>query len=226
SQRARAIVIAGGRQDDAETTRALREAIDSYRSRGGTVAMIAQPVLEIPTVVIDNHGGAAALARELVAAGYRELAVLTGPRTHLTASERTGWFADALAEQGLAVAPEHLVECAFTRDGGYAGMTELLAAGRRPQAVFAVNDAMAMGAMAAAREAGLDVGRDIGVAGFDDIHARPDVTPALSTVAFPLQAAGIRARRLALAPPAPSPRVESVPTEVVLRDATPALPRA
>lgn len=224
SQRARAIVIAGGRQDDAETTQALREAIDSYRSRGGTVAMIAQPVLEIPTVVIDNHGGAAALARELVAAGYRELAVLTGPRTHLTASERTAGFTAALAEQDLAVAPEHLVECEFTRDGGYAGMTALLAAGRRPQAVFAVNDVMAMGAMAAAREAGLEVGRDIGVAGFDDIHTLRDVTPGLSTVAVPLQDVGVRATRLALAPPALEPQVESVPTEVVLRDSTPALP--
>src|SRR5699024_8204839 len=172
------------------------------------------------------HGGAAALARKLVAAGYRELAVLTGPRTHLTASERTAGFADALAEQGLDVAPEHLVECAFTRDGGYAGMAELLAAGRRPQAVFAVNDVMAMGAMAAAREAGLDVGRDIGVAGFDDIHTLRDVTPGLSTVAVPLQDVGMRATRRARAPPAPEPRVEPVPPGVVLRYSSPALPRA
>lgn len=223
SQRARAIVIVGGRQADEESTQALRAAVRAYQDRGGTVAMIAQPVLEVNTVSMDNLGGAAALARALVGIGYREFAILTGPRNHLTGAERTSGFADALADEGLTVPPEHLVECEFTRDGGYAGMTELLQQGPRPQAVFAVNDVMAMGAMAAARDAGLSVGADIGVAGFDDIHTLRDVTPGLSTVAVPLPEVGRLATRLALLPTAQEPRVERVPVEVVLRDSTPPL---
>lgn len=224
SQRARAIVIAGGRQDDAEKTRALRLAIDEYRARGGTVAMIAQPILDVPTVAIDNRGGAAALAGELLTAGYRDLAVLTGPGNHLTAADRTSGFTSALAQAGVAVPPERLVECAFTRDGGYAAMARLLRGRSRPEAVFAVNDVMAMGAMAAARDAGLIVGSDVGVAGFDDIHTLRDVTPGLSTVAVPLQDVGARAARLALAPRSEESQTEKVPTRVVLRASTPARP--
>ncbi|MEK8225840.1 substrate-binding domain-containing protein [Oerskovia sp. M15] len=66
----------------------------------------------------------------------------------------------------------------FTRDGGYAGMTELLALPARPQLVFAVNDVMAVGAMAAAREAGLSIPDDVAVAGFDDIVTLRDVSPS------------------------------------------------
>ena len=223
SQRARAIVIAGGRQDDAKTTDALRAAVAAYEDRGGTVAMIAQPILQVNTVAIDNAAGAAALARALVEIGYREFAILTGPRTHLTGAERTTGFAGAVADEGLSVPEAALVECAFTRDGGYAGMAELLRTGPKVQAVFAVNDVMAMGAMAAARDAGLVVGADIGVAGFDDIHTLRDVTPGLSTVAVPLPEVGRMATRLALEPAGPEPRVQRVPVQVVLRDSTPPL---
>lgn len=221
SQRARAIVIAGGRQDDPEGTEALRVVVEAYAERGGTVAMIAQPILDVNTVAIDNTGGAAALAHALVGIGYREFAILTGPRRHLTGAERTTGFADALTDAGVA-APR-LVECEFTRDGGYAGMAELLRRQPRPQAVFAVNDVMAMGAMAAARDAGLTVGTDIGVAGFDDIHTLRDVTPGLSTVAVPLPEVGRLATHLALQPAAGTPRVERVSVDVVLRDSTPPL---
>ncbi|WP_210418137.1 LacI family DNA-binding transcriptional regulator [Ruania zhangjianzhongii] len=221
SQRARAIVIAGGRQDDPEGTEALRIAVAAYAERGGTVAMIAQPILDVNTVAIDNTGGAAALAQALVGIGYREFAILTGPGRHLTGAERTTGFAAALTEAGL---PEpHLVECEFTRDGGYAGMAELLRSGPKVQAVFAVNDVMAMGAMAAARDAGLTVGADIGVAGFDDIHTLRDVTPGLSTVAVPLPEVGRLATHLALQPSSEKPLVEQVQVEVVLRDSTPPL---
>lgn len=221
SQRARAIVIAGGRQDDPEGTEALRLTVQAYADRGGTVAMIAQPILDVNTVTIDNSGGAAALARALTGIGYQEFAILTGPRNHLTAAERTTGFAGALTEAGL---PEpHLMECEFTRDGGYAGMAELLRTGPTVQAVFAVNDVMAMGAMAAARDAGLRVGVDVGVAGFDDIHTLRDVTPGLSTVAVPLPEVGRLATRLALQPEAETPRIERVPVQVVLRDSTPPL---
>src|SRR5699024_1943991 len=137
SQRARAIVIAGGRQDDAKTTDALRAAVAAYEDRGGTVALSAQPILQGNTVAIANTVGAAALARALVEIGYREFAILTGPRTHLTGAERTTGFAGAVADEGLSVPEAALVECAFTRDGGYAGMAELLRTGPKVQAVFA-----------------------------------------------------------------------------------------
>ncbi|UFU02535.1 LacI family transcriptional regulator [Ruania suaedae] len=224
SQRARAIVIAGGRQDDQEVNERLRAALSTYRSRGGTVAAIGQSILDVHTVAIHNVGGAGDLARALHGRGYRDFAVLTGPGPHLTARERTEGFTTALAELGTNVRADRVVASEFTRDGGYRAMTDLIARvgreGLAACAVFAVNDVMAMGAMAAAREAGLRVGESVGIAGFDDIVTLRDITPGLSTVAVPLVDAGVRATRMALDSDGEIV-VEQLDATVVLRDSTP-----
>jgi LacI family transcriptional regulator len=81
---------------------------------------------------------------------------------------------------------------------------------------FAVNDVMALGAMTALREAGLDVPRDAQVAGFDDIPTLRDFRPALTTVRLPLELIGERAVQLALA--ADGETSEPIEGEVLLRD--------
>lgn len=230
-QRARAVVLGGGRlADDADG--ALRRALESYRSSGGGVSLVGQPLGDLPAVQIANAEGAADLARALHGLGYRSFGVLAGPEGHRTALDRARGFTEALAALGSPVEPEAIVECAFTRDGGHRGMGELLARvgpgtggahDDAPRAVFAVNDVMAVGAMAAARDAGLRVPEDVAVAGFDDIVTLRDVTPALTTVRIPLTEVGERALALALAPyeeDAPPQRVE-VRGTVVLRESTP-----
>lgn len=232
-QRARAIVVAGGRHDDDGVNDTLGSALASYRGSGGSVALISQPVLDVDTVMIDNVEGSGALAEGLLARGYRRFAILAGPPTHLTARERRTGFTDALASHGVQIEPEYLVPCAFTRDGGYDGMRTLLAADDLPDMVFAVNDVMAVGAMAAAREAGVSIGPDVGIAGFDDIVTLRDVTPALTTVQVPLPRIGSLATELALGQAdvpsddhhltvrADGTRVVTVAGTVVLRDSTP-----
>lgn len=223
SQRARAIVIAGGRQDNPGLTQELDRAITSYQQRGGTVAMVAQPILDVHTISIDNKAGAAALAAALIKRGYSRFAVLAGPKGHMTAAERTSGFVSALADAQIEVRDNQIIECEFTRDGGYEGAKALLAANVDVEAIFAVNDVMAVGAMAALRDVGLRVGADVAVAGFDDIETLRDITPGLTTVAVPLQDVGRRATRLALAEPGGGRRVERVATKVMLRDSTPRL---
>jgi len=201
-QRARAIVIAGGRHDDRGKRDELGAALSAYREGGGSVALVSQPVLDTDTVAIDNVAGAADLAAALLARGYRSFAILAGPPGHLTARERFDGFLDALSTHDPALTPAHVVNSDFTRDGGYRAMRELnervdLTTGE-VHAVFAVNDVMAVGAMAAARDAGVRVGIDVGVAGFDDIATLRDVTPGLSTVRVPLHHAGVLATQLAL----------------------------
>lgn len=222
-QRARAIILAGGRWDDDSTNAAIRDALQDFRSSGGSVALVGQPLLDVDTVVIGNRAGSAALAHALHEQGYRRFGVLAGPDDHLTARERREGFAAGLAEHGLAVAPAHSVPSAFTRDGGYEAMRRLLETPDRPDCVVAVNDVMAVGAMAAARDAGVDVPQDVAVAGFDDIVTLRDVTPALTTVRVPLVDVGIAATELALAPPSDEPRLVHVDGTVVLRESTPAV---
>ena len=220
-QRALAIVIAGGRRDDSEADKLMSRALDDFRRAGGSVALIGQPLLGVDTVVIENRSGAAALARALHELGYRRFAVLAGPTDHLTARDRCAGFCEALAELGHPVDPEAVITTGFTRDGGYDGMQTLLREGPPAEIVFAVNDVMAVGAIAAARDAGVRVPDDVAVAGFDDIVTLRDITPALSTVRVPLVDVGIAATELAIAAPADKPRLVHVTGTVVLRESTP-----
>jgi len=220
-QRALAIVIAGGRRDDAESDAVMSRALDDFRRAGGSVALIGQPLLGVDTVVVENRSGAADLARALHELGYRRFGVLAGPTDHLTARDRRAGFSETLEELGSPVEPGAMITTSFTRDGGYEGMRALLHDGPPVQIVFAVNDVMAVGAMAAARDAGLQVPDDVAVAGFDDIVTLRDITPALSTVRVPLVEIGIAATELATAPPADEPRLVHVSGTVVLRASTP-----
>jgi LacI family transcriptional regulator len=115
-----------------------------------------------------------------------------------------------------------VLRTAFTRDGGYQAMQRLIARAPEISCVFAVNDVMAVGAMAALREAGLSAGRDVAVAGFDDIETLRDVTPALSTVGVPLRELGLQAVRLALQEVGTPVAVVRVAGHVQLRESTPA----
>jgi len=220
-QRARAIVVAGGRLDDRAGTADLRRALALYRQTGGRVAGIGQPVLGVDTVVVDNAGGAAELARELHRLGYRSFAMLGGPERHLTAWERREAFLGALADLGVDVPDERVIPGGFDHEGGARSLRRLLATGIRPEVVFAVNDVMALGALGAARELGVRVPDDIALAGFDDIPTLRDVTPGLTTVCVPLVDLGVRATELALSSTATGVRLVDVPVEVVVRESTP-----
>lgn len=225
-QRGRAAILAGSRVEDAKLQEALTREIQAFESGGGRVVVISQQRLPVDTVVIENRSGARALATELVALGYRRFGVLAGPRNLLTARDRLEGFRDGLSKAG-APAPEVVVRGEFTRDGGYAAMSELLDAADGGvggiECVFAVNDVMAVGAMAACRDRGLSLPGDLALAGFDDIVTLRDVHPGLTTVRLPLEEAGLLALELVLtAEEGAAPRQRRIKGEVVVRASTPA----
>jgi LacI family transcriptional regulator len=201
AQRARAVILVGSRTTDTETTERLG----------------------VPTVQPDNRAGARRLARALVELGHRRFAVLGGPPALLTARDRLEGFREGLEEAGGTA--EDVIEGAFTRDGGYSSALDLLGRDTSATCVFAVNDVMAVGAMAALRERGVAVPDDMSLAGFDDIATLRDTVPALTTVRLPLEEMGEQAARLTLVPdPEPGPGPLSVPGEVILRASTRRLP--
>jgi LacI family transcriptional regulator len=224
AQRARAVVLVGSRSDNAAARDALRAELAAFTRSGGRAACIGQDLLGVDTVLPENKAGADALARALAALGHRRFAVLAGPRSLLTARERTEGFRAGLRAWSVPLDAAQIVHGDLSRDGGYQAMSEILAAGGPlPGCVFAVSDIMAVGALARLRAAGLRVPGDIAVAGFDDIPTLRDVYPPLTTVRLPLKRLGEIAARLVLSDAAPGPRVVPVPGEVVLRDST--LPR-
>ncbi len=221
-QRARAVILAGSRFADEDTQRRLAAELAGITAAGGRVAAIGQPVLPVNTVALDNAGGARRLARVLWSLGHRSFAVLAGPEAVLTSEERLSGFRAGLADCGHVLPDENVIGTQLTRDGGYVAMTELLDRDIEVDAVFAVNDVMAVGGMAALREQGYRVPQDMALAGFDDIPTLRDVRPSLTTVRLPLVEIGRRALELALDHDAlAEPTVVAVGGDVVVRASTP-----
>ncbi len=175
--------------------------------------------LPLDSLFVDNVTAARDAVAYLLGRGHRRIAMIVGrggPR-----QPRVLGYQRALLEHGVAVERCLLRETEFVEGGGYEAMRELLLLSPRPTAVFAANDLLAMGALVALRETGLQVPDDVAVVGFDDIPAARLVHPPLTTVAqFPQQlgqrAAELLFERLSGAAPQGGRREES-PYELVVR---------
>jgi LacI family transcriptional regulator len=220
-QRPQVVILAGSRHVAEESGERMAREVAAIERLGARVAVIGSRTTTGRAVAVLNRAGAADLADALIDLGYRDFAVIAGNPDLVTAVERSTGFIEAAAARDVAIAPDRVIPSGFSRDGGYESVRALLASGMRPDCVFAVTDVMAVGAMAAIRDAGLVPGRDIAVAGFDDIQMLQDVTPSLTTVALPLAEIGARSLELALADDPDAALTAPIPGRVVVRDSTP-----
>ncbi|MGV8931075.1 MAG: LacI family DNA-binding transcriptional regulator [Luteimonas sp.] len=148
-------------------------------------------------ISVDSYGGARAMVRHLIDVGHRRIAFIAGPANNFDAAERLRGYRDELAEQ-LPGAQAWILQGDFDEASGHRAGGELLAAKRRPDAVFAANDMMALGCLFALNQAGLQAPRDIAIAGFDDIPFARYVHPSLTTMRVDIAELGGRALRLLL----------------------------
>lgn len=221
SMRVRAIVLVGARWKDHDLMDALRSSVSTYVERGGRVVGLGMDFPGVDCVLVDNESGATALADHLVRLGYRHPLVLGGPERHSTAVARASAFTRRMGELGHPVAPELAISSDFTRTGGRVGMRLAIEAGLDYDVVVAMNDVMALGALAEARRSGVHIPRDAGLAGFGDITALVDVTPGLTTVHVPTDQLAHRALDLALTGPGDGSGTVTVAVSPVIRDSTP-----
>lgn len=219
--RPRVLILGGSRFTDPVAASDLARELAVFEQNGGTTVVIGAHQLRAATVAPDNRGGAAALAAALAALGYRRFAVLGGSSELVTARERVEGFLAGASAAGVPIAASAVIPSALSRDGGYAAMREVLASNAGDiDLVFAITDAMAIGALAAARDAGIPVPAQLAVAGFGDIAAARDVTPPLTTVHLSLAELGRAAVEVALE--GEGRGVVSVAADVVIRASTPA----
>jgi LacI family transcriptional regulator len=150
----------------------------------------------VDVVTADDEVGAHAVTSHLLDRRLRRIAMIEGPSD--TGANRITGFARAMTERGADMDPDLMVAGDWTRQGGHRAMQQLLAMPRRrrPSAVFCANDLMAIGAIDAAHEAGLDVPGDVAIAGFDDVDAATIVNPPLTTAVNPAYDIGANAGRL------------------------------
>ncbi len=145
----------------------------------------------------DERRGVEQLARHLWDGGRRRFAIIAGPADHAAAMVRERAFGDTLAELGgdpaeVALARIELDE-SIAEAGRIATLDLLRNADPLPDAIFAFNDEVAIGAMAAIRELGPAVPDDIAVAGFDDSYLAQLVWPPLTTIHQPIADLAFRA---------------------------------
>ena len=202
AQRARAILVAGSPPVDPALAEPLRERLLDYQQGGGRVVTIGDQGPQIDAVLPANVQGAREAARHLTGLGHREIGMVAGPRGLVTIADRSEGFRRGLTEGAEDPVVAHEIEGDFTRDGGYDATRRLLAEHPEVTAVFAMADVMAIGALAALREAGRRVPEDVSLVGFDDLPICADLMPALTTVRVDTEGMGEQAMRMVVEPPA------------------------
>jgi DNA-binding LacI/PurR family transcriptional regulator len=180
--------------------------INEIRRAGLPMVMVDSDVVgEVASVDVDDEGGARLAAAHLIELGHRDVAILAidGPRS-TTAGEsgvvgrRRRGYRETLATAGIDVAPDAVAIGPSTTAGGIDAVERLWAGGRRPTAILAMSDAMAIGALRAVRSHGLSVPAEISIVGFDDIELAQSTDPPLTTVHQPVRGKGEAAVRLLL----------------------------
>ena len=152
------------------------------------------PDAMIPWVGADNHTGGYEAVRHLLSLGHRRIAHIQGPMQHLCSRERYEGYQQALREAGIPLDEKLVIEGEFHPLSGRVAANTFFALPeeQRPTAIFAANDQMAYGVLAAAEEHDLQVPGDIALVGFDDILTSAHIRPPLTTVRQPFYEMGQR----------------------------------
>jgi LacI family transcriptional regulator len=216
-------ILQGGLIDGAILASALVDdpILQAMTSRGLPFVVIGRPVGEdssISYIDVDNRSSSRDMVAYLLRMGYRRIAAITGPENLIAGSDRYQGYMAALRDRRVPYDADLVVESDFTDEGGYMAMQRLVPLA--PDAVFVASDAMAIGALRAAREAGLRVPGDLAITGFDDIPLASRTDPPLTTVRQPIQRMGALAAETLidmLSDPDAQPRRILLPTELVIR---------
>ncbi|MDH2324892.1 ribose operon transcriptional repressor RbsR [Providencia rettgeri] len=159
-----------------------------------TVMMDWSPFDSVGDVIQDNSflGGEIA-TRYLIDSGFTRIACIAGPQDKSPARARYQGFIQAMEQAKIEVNEDYIIFSDFEFAGGFESMNKLLELSTPPQAIFAGNDAMAVGAYQAIFQKGIKVPDDISIIGYDDIDLSPYMIPPLTTIHQPKDKLGKQA---------------------------------
>jgi LacI family transcriptional regulator len=143
-------------------------------------------------LLVDEDGaqGVRQAVDHLAELGHTRLACIAEPAKFTKSYHRIQGFLDGLQANGLPHDPNLLIETSYRQRSGWQSAHRLLKMPNPPTAIVACNDLLALGAMRAAQEQGLAVGREISITGFDDIPMAEYANPPLTTVRQPAHQMG------------------------------------
>lgn len=173
-------------------TRRYDPRIDYLRSTGIPFAVFGRVEGELDFLFVDEDGvdGMRQVTNHLIALGHRRIACIAPPPELMFAEFRLRGVREALADAGLTTDEAYCVTGDLTQRGGFKQANHLLDLPVPPTAIVAANDLMALGAMSAAQQRGMVVGRDIAITGFDDTPLAEHAHPPLTTVHQPIYQIG------------------------------------
>jgi LacI family transcriptional regulator, galactose operon repressor len=178
-------------------------------------------------LALDNQQGAYLATRHLIERGHREIAFFGGHADSSSCEQRRAGYQHALAEAGLPVTPQWLIESAPNRLEAARRVDELFVDGLRPSAAVCYNDTVALGLMLGLTSRGIRPGGDFAVTGFDDIPEASVAVPPLTTLTVDPRARGRQAAELLLqrvqSPDAPPVRTVA-PVQLRIRESSAARP--
>jgi len=141
--------------------------------------------IETSKVMQDDYNGAFEAVEHLIENGYTRIAHIAGPKGLDFTGKRLNGYLDALKKHDMAVRQEWIVHSGFSQEWGETDTNYLLQSEHKPDAIFAVNDRKAIGAMIALKKNNINVGKEFGVIGFTNDPMCTIISPSLTTIAEP-----------------------------------------
>jgi LacI family transcriptional regulator len=177
------------------------------------------PGVDVPRIFVENQHGAWLATRHLIESGHRDIALIGGPQGLLSVRERLAGFRQAMREDDLPAPLEWMLLGSYSREFGQSAAGRLLDGPRRPSAILACSDYIAVGVLLEARRRGLSLPRDMSLVGFDDMPFAELVDPPLTTVRQPIAELGRVAceRLFALLNETEASPLTRLPVELVVR---------
>jgi|ERR1700687_1837629 len=150
-----------------------------------------RPRIRRPVVGFDNRYAGRLIAEHLLRLGHRRIGMIAGiTKSNDRAADRLAGVRQAMAEVGLKLPTELVIERPYSLDGGTEGIALLLSRPRPPTAIICGNDILALGALREAHVRNIDIPSELSITGFDDMPIAELGNPPLTTVHFPMAEVG------------------------------------
>ncbi|MCQ2374726.1 MAG: LacI family transcriptional regulator [Salinivirgaceae bacterium] len=167
-------------------SKATDEFVHIHRIEGDNVPLVlfdrTSKEINVPKVVANDADAAYMAVSHLIENGAKRVALITGPEHMLIGRNRFRGYRAALTNHGLPIDNSLIVRCNLTVDNAKQATSELLNLKNPPDAIFGINDDVAIGALYAIKEKGLSIPDDVAVVGFSNSRRSSYMEPALSTL--------------------------------------------
>ncbi|WP_029192831.1 LacI family DNA-binding transcriptional regulator [Paenibacillus harenae] len=202
---------------------------DTLRELGASMPVVAigreLPDVPVHTVVADDWQGGRMAAEHLLQLGHRRVAVLSESMAVSSSRDRLKGFKERLEEDGVMLQENHVRPCKHRMEDGKREAARMLEGKEHPTAIFCCNDLLAVGALQAAKEAGIRIPAELSVVSFDNTILASVTDPPLTSISQPMEQLGAAAVDLLLgqleqdAPSAAKRRI-AMRTELIVRSST------